>query len=54
MIDGKLPFDSNGVWALPEQPERPLVQQFLHHRGVEYTLMQDILTNKFFNFIDAI
>ena len=59
MMDGNLPFDSNGVIALPfknfpQQPQRPLVTEFLNKRGVEYNLMQEILEDKMFGFIDAI
>jgi hypothetical protein len=54
MLDGNFPFDVNGVWALPEQPERPIVSSFLEKRGVEYSLMNDILTEKFFTFTQAL
>jgi len=51
MVNGNFPFDINGVWALPEQPERPIVKDFLEKRGVEYPIMQEILTEKFEQFV---
>jgi hypothetical protein len=51
MGDGCFPFDMNGVWSLPQQPERKLVNEFLHKRGVEYGLMHEILSEKFYKFV---
>ena len=53
MLNGHFPFDVNGVWALPQQPERPIVKRFLELRGVNYPLMQELLTEKFQTFLQA-
>lgn len=54
MLNGHFPFDVNGVWALPQQPERPIVKKFLELRGVNYQLMHELLTEKFQVFLNAI
>ena len=54
MIDGHLPLDANGVLALPKQPERSIVTQFLDHRGVQHDLIRDYLSTKFFSFLKYI
>lgn len=51
-MDG-LPIDGNGVLALPQQPPRPIIDHFYEIRGIEHGLVQEILTDKFFSFIDA-
>lgn len=54
MLGGSLPLDSNGVLALPQQPERKIVSKFLQHRGVSYEVMQEILEEKFGTFLEAL
>jgi hypothetical protein len=49
-----LPIDGNGVISLPQQPPRPIIEHFYSHRGIESSLVFDILTEHFFSFIDAL
>lgn len=51
---GGLPIDGNGVLALPQQPPREIIDHFYKIRGIEHSLVQEILTDKFFSFIDAL
>jgi hypothetical protein len=51
MSEGAMPIDGNGVLALPKQPERNLVDQFYNHRGIEHEIVQELLTDKFYDLI---
>ena len=54
MLDGAVPIDGNGVLALPKQSERELVDHFYQHRGIEHSDVQELLTAKFSDFLQAI
>jgi hypothetical protein len=53
MLNGALPIDGNGVLPLPSQGTKPIIKQFLDHRGITPEIMQDHLTDFFFKFIQA-
>ena len=53
MASGAMPIDGNGVLSLPKQ-ERALVNEFYEHRGITHEAVQELLTEKYFDFIDAI
>ena len=48
MIRGALPFDGNGVLPLPSQGTKPIIAQFLKHRGITPNIVQDHLQDFFF------
>ena len=54
MLDGAMPIDGNGVLALPKQPGKEMVDHFYDIRGIQQEHVQEILTEKFYDFIQAI
>lgn len=50
---GALPFDQNGVLALPKQ-DRSAVKAFLEQRNIGEDVMLDILRDRFNEFLDAV
>ena len=53
MVGGALPIDENGVLALPKQ-DRSLVNDFFEQRGVTHEFIQELLTEFFYDFLNAI
>jgi len=53
MASGGMPIDGNGVLALPKQ-SRIFVDEFYEKRGITHEAVQELLTEKYYDFIDAI
>ena len=54
MLRGSLPFDQNGVLALPEIPLKPHVESFYEKRGINQDLVFDRCQELFHEFISAL
>lgn len=54
MLDGAIPFDSNGVLPLPKLELKEQVVNFYENKGINEDLVFEELEDRFYKFIEAI